>query len=249
MILFFFILFDSVLYSNYISFIVIVRYLIIKQKSLIDRIAVSLNKLTRFRGLSIQARSHSRHFPTIAQMRLYTIFYRLKNDYQSYCHLYEEAFDYNRFWTVALSFFVLCYVLLIAFIIYLLILSDATFTVKYVYSSILIFHVALLTTIIKYCGDVVVNNERLTAMWNKAMAKVGSDYSIALSGVIKVPILLMVKVSYLIELKLFPPKIVQSHGPKSEWNKTRIHPSERVSHYTSHLSRCKSHSGKMWRFG
>lgn len=178
------------LYSNFISLIVIVRYLIIKQQSLISNLS---NLLTQ---LSANARSNQLPFnrlqiPYQSQLKLLTLYRSTHEAYNSYSQLYAEMADYNAFWSIALSFLVFSYVLLIAFIIYLLVLSDAAFIVKYVYACILLFHLFLLSTIIKLCGDFLINNEKLTRMFNKTLAEKTTPLAMLPSMALKVSIIIM----------------------------------------------------------
>lgn len=180
-----------VIYSNYISLIVIIRYLIIKQKLLISTLS---NLLTQ---LSANARSHQLplnrlQIPYQSKLKLLTLYRFTHEAYTSYSHLYAEMADYNLFWSIALSFLVFSYVLLIAFIIYLLVLSDAAFIVKYVYSCILLFHLILLSTIIKLCGDVLVNNAKLIQMFNKTLAEKTTTLAMAVPMTLKVSIIFLI---------------------------------------------------------
>ena len=101
----------------------------------------------------------------------FVLWRRFLKENTRYAHLQEELYDYNRFWGAALSYFLFAYILLISFVLYIVFISHTTIFLKGLYLLILLFHVILLSAILKYCGDIVRHNEHLCHSFNSALAR------------------------------------------------------------------------------
>ncbi len=164
----------TVIYGNLTAFIVVAKYLNIKQKSIATSIETHFSKL-------LYSKQVNRMQPMLfAKLMTFNI---------RYSHLYDELFDYHRFWVVFVSVIFVFYILLISFIIYIAIFSTIAIYVKIIYYLIFYFHVVLLSAIIYYAGGMVRRNGRLAIKFTSTLArftKNGKGVTTASSNVFEV---------------------------------------------------------------
>lgn len=147
----------TVIYGNLTAFIVVAKYLNIKQKSL----AVSVETL--FIQLLYSKR--------VNRLQSVVLMGKFMTANTHYSHLYNEMLDYHSFWVVFVSVIFVFYVLLISFIIYIAIFSTIATYVKGIYCLIFYFHVVLLSAIIYYTGGMVQRNGRLAVKFTSTLGR------------------------------------------------------------------------------
>ena len=139
------------MYSPMIVFIVVAKYLRLKQNS----IARSLQRnLSMLHTSAKKCRNRTLLYSTV-------LYHNLLAQVTRYCHLQEELHDYNHFWSSGLSVFFLSYCFVIAYIFYLVAFAPTSHYIKYLYSAILYFHILLICAIMHYSAAIVYRHEQL----------------------------------------------------------------------------------------
>lgn len=159
------------IYSNLTSFMIISKYLNIKQRSICHVIEQCLQQLRVNQYIPsrrLSTSSCSSYLKT--KVSGITLRNRFLEQQTRYTHFLAELADYNRFWVSFLSFLFLNYVLLIAVILYVLLASGTPLFFKYIYGCVLFFHIVLLGAIISHCGALVVRNARLCVYFKNVLA-------------------------------------------------------------------------------
>ena len=159
------------IYSNLTSFMIISKYLNIKQRSICNVVEQCLQqlRLSQFLPTRRLSTSNCQSYLKTKAASL-TLRSRFLEQQSRYTHLLAELADYNHFWRSFLSFLFLNYVLLIAVILYVLLRSGTPLFFKYIYGCVLFFHIVLLGAIISHCGALVVRNARLCVHFKAALA-------------------------------------------------------------------------------
>lgn len=139
------------LYTNLVTFIIVSKYIHIKQKSIAHSIELCLAQLQLNRSRSNLWRRYGG-----------SLWHCFIAHNVRYTHLQDELQDYNRFWRSYLTFIFVLYVLLIGFILYIVALSSIITLVKFTYGIVLYVNVTILCVIILYGGKVVLQNVRLS---------------------------------------------------------------------------------------
>lgn len=131
--------------SNLIAFIVVSKYVHIKQKSICVKIEKCL--------LQFKSNYVFKH-----NSKIWNKFIKLN---KKFSHFQDELSDYNYFWTTYISIVFVFYVMIISFTIYISIFSGIALYVKIIYAAALAAHIILLGAIIYYAGGVVKRNENI----------------------------------------------------------------------------------------
>lgn len=137
----------TILYGNLIAFIVVVKYLYLKQKFIARRLHWRLVQLKMIR-LNGQG------------SLLWGAFLSLN---LKYSHLYAEMAEYLLFWSSYLSLVFVFYVMIITYMMYIVLFSTMALYYKAIMSLGLVVHILLLTLIIHYCGKIVALNGSLAS--------------------------------------------------------------------------------------
>ena len=119
---------SALLYTNLIPFIVVAKYLHIKQQAIAGSLENSLGQLCRGGGV-LRGGLASNH-----QLQLNRSFLEAST---RYAHLQDELEEYGRFWRPYLTFIFVLYVLLIGFILFILLLTDFLLLGKATYGIVL----------------------------------------------------------------------------------------------------------------
>src|SRR5699024_12144685 len=83
----------------------------------------------------------------------------------------DELAEYNRFWSSYISYIFVFFVALIAFIVYVAIFAQSPIYINVLFMIILNFHVCILSTLIFYCGGIVLRNVKLYNKFNALMIR------------------------------------------------------------------------------
>lgn len=162
----------SVLFGNLLAFMVIARYINLKQK----RLAISI------RRSFLQLKS-SKFTPYNSGIWQNFIILNVR-----YTHLQDEIGDYNRFWSYYLTFIFCFFILIISYILYILIFSEIVVFLKILYLYGLFNHLALLSGIIYNCGSVVLSNSKLSISFANFLAQYArSRKGLGLTQTLKLP--------------------------------------------------------------
>lgn len=159
------------IYSNLTSFMIISKYLNIKQQSICHVVEQCLQQLRVSQYIPTRRLSTgncSSYLKT--KVSGITLRNRFLEQQTRYAHFLAELADYNHFWVSFLSFLFINYILLIAVILYVLLASGTPLFFKYIYGCVLFFHIVLLGAIISHCGALVVRNARLCVYFKNILA-------------------------------------------------------------------------------
>lgn len=150
-----------VIYSNLIAFIVVVKYIQVKQKSILHALWTNLHHLL---GRSM--------------FRLSEISLLVSSMAQTtrYIHLQEEMLDYNRFWSSYLSFVYMFFVLLISFILHISLFSAISLYINITFALAFAFHILCLSVVNHYCGSIVLRSTRLATQYTSALIRYSNRF-------------------------------------------------------------------------
>ena len=155
----------TIIYGNLIAFIVVVKYLLIKQRSLVRRMAATLGALLK--ELNLPSSKH----PQTKSIFSSGTWLRLQVLNLSYSHLFDELTQYNHFWRSYLSYIFVFYVMIIIFMLFIVFLSSIVLYIKIIYALALLVHIALLALVILFCGSVVAVNGHLAKRFYGNLAR------------------------------------------------------------------------------
>ena len=140
-------------YGNLAAFIVVAKYIQIKQNSIansIQKYLLQIIKCNRFKDSALWKRKSLLQWQHFMRHNI------------RYTHLQDELQDYNHFWTTYLSYAFFFYALLIALLIYIIFESNTEFYFKITLVIVLHVHLVLLYAIISISGSIVKRNSQLS---------------------------------------------------------------------------------------
>lgn len=155
----------TIIYDNLIAFIVVAKYLLIKQRSLVRRMAATLGALLK--ELNLPSSKH----PQTKSIFSSGTWLRLQVLNLAYSHLFDELTQYNHFWRSYLSYIFVFYVMIIIFMLFIVFLSSIVLYIKIIYALALLVHIALLALVILFCGSVVAVNGHLAKRFYSSLAR------------------------------------------------------------------------------
>ena len=141
----------TVLYTNLVFFIVICKYIHIKQQSNAKSIRQCLTQMQQ-----------NRYKASVWNKNGSTLWHRFIDQNIRYTCLIDELHDYNQFWTNYLTFIFIFNVALIGLILYIIIVTNIMFLVKFTYAIVLYVNCSILLVIIYYGGRIVLQNSTLS---------------------------------------------------------------------------------------
>lgn len=149
---------SALLYSNLIAFVIVAKYLHIKQTSIASCIMKSLLQLQQCQSKVAMWNRHGT-----------TMILRFMEHNIRYNHLQDELQDYNRFWKTYITFIFVIYVVLIGFILFIIMLSQFFTLGKFTYAIVLYVNGSILIAIIYYGGQIVTTHESLSRSYTSLL--------------------------------------------------------------------------------
>ena len=129
---------------------IIVTYLRIKQKTVLNRLERIANHLEKLRNIRVGIKRSVRY-----QGRLrYMLYRKILQLNVRYNWLVKEVNDYNRFTSRFLNLLFVIFILIITYITYVLFVAGTPLDFRFVYINVYIAHISLLSLIIFGCAGV-----------------------------------------------------------------------------------------------
>lgn len=149
---------SALLYTNLIAFIVVAKYLHIKQQSISSCIERCLTQLQLCRSKVALWNRHGT-----------TMILRFMEQNIRFNHLQDELQDYNRFWKTYITFVFVIYVLLIGLIFFIILLTEFLTLGKLTYGIVLYVNGSILIAITYYGGRIVTTHQSFSRYYTASL--------------------------------------------------------------------------------
>ena len=179
-------LFNLGIYNFFLSFILLLRYTVIKHQSRWRQMQLAYASLLGHSSAKNGGKNPSssnlqkstlsgllgQHFLRISQ---------LTSAARSYTAVYSELADYNAFWASYLTYLFVLYIALVAFSVYVVLFVHLTWHLNLTYVLVSGNHILNMVVIIYFSGVLVTRNGRLSAKVSSAtcrlMTQLGHQYT------------------------------------------------------------------------